>query len=200
MVQYRPLCEAVAMKRLFRISLAALAALTPAAGSSETAPEALFNAATGLRIAAYRAPVPDTVPGGRAVDAGQVAVLAGQGALLIDALPAPGHKLRKDGSWITPETHVTLPGAHWLPEIGRGDLTPDIRAYLTDALAGCAPAQPMVIFCRNDCWMSWNAVQHIAAMGFTDLAWYADGIEDWADHGHPTEPADPLPMGASLCQ
>lgn len=188
------------MNCCLRISLAALAALTPAAGSAGGTAGALFDEGTGLRIAAYRAPLPRTVPGGRTIDADRVGMLAARGALLIDALPAPGHKLREDGSWIVPEAHETLAGAHWLPEIGRGDITPPIRAYLTEALAGCAPAQPMVIFCRSDCWMSWNAVQHVAALGFTELAWYPGGIEDWVDHGQPTEPAEPLPVGDHLCR
>lgn len=175
--------------------MAALAVLTalPAAAQSP------FDPGTGLRIDAYRAPVPDHVPGGRVLDAGGVATAIADGALLIDALPAPGHRILPGGAWITPEAHDTLPGATWLPETGRGVLTPVIRDYLTGALAGCAPDRAIVVFCRSDCWMSWNTVQHIAALGFTDLGWYPGGIEDWADHGHPTEPARALPVGASLC-
>lgn len=188
------------MKRFFSILLAALAVLTPLTGTAEPAPEALFDPATGLRIAAYRSPVPDTVPGARTVNAAQVAALTASGALLIDALPAPGHQMRQDGSWIIAETHDTLAGSHWLPEIGRGDIAPAISKSLAASLANCAPEQTMVIFCRSDCWMSWNAVQHIAALGFTDLAWYPGGIEDWIDHGHPTQTANPLPTGASLCR
>ena len=195
----RPACEAEAMTEFRLISRAALVALMPLAGLAEPVAGSLFDQVSGLRIAAYRAPLPDTVPGGRVVGADQVAALARGGALLIDTLPAPGHRIRDDGGWIIPERHDTLPGAYWLPEIGRGDIDLEIRDYLARALAGCDTAQPMVVFCRSDCWMSWNAVQQIAALGFTDLAWYPGGIEDWADHGRATEPARPLPMGASLC-
>lgn len=175
--------------------MAALAVLT----ALPAAADARFDAATGLRIDAYRAPVPDAVPGGKVLDAAGVAAAAADGALLIDALPAPGHRILPDGTWITPEGHDTLPGAQWLPETGRGVLTPAIQTYLETALTGCAPDRAMVVFCRSDCWMSWNTVQHIAAMGFTDLGWYPGGIEDWVDHGHQTEPARALPVGASLC-
>lgn len=171
-------------------ALAVMMALPAGAGG-------LFDPATGLRIDAYRAPVPDHVPGGRVMAAADVA--AADGALLIDALPAPGHRILPDGTWITPETHDTLPGAHWLPETGRGVLTPAIRDYLTAALAGCAPDRAIIVFCRSDCWMSWNTVQHIAAMGFTSLGWYPGGIEDWTDHGHATVPATATPVGTSLC-
>lgn len=163
------------------------------------AAEGPFDPATGLRIDAYRAPVPDHVPGGRTLDAAAVADAVAVGALLIDALPAPGHRILPDGAWITPEAHHTLADAHWLPEIGRGVLAPEIRTYLTDAVQGCAKDRAMVVFCRSDCWMSWNAVQHLSAMGFTNLGWYPGGIEDWADNDKPTAQATALPVGASLC-
>lgn len=177
------------------LHMAALAVMTALPAMAD----APFDPETGLRIDAYRAPVPDHVPGGRVLDAAGVRAAIAGGALLIDALPAPGHRILPDGQWITPEAHDTLPGATWLPETGRGVLTPQIRDYLAGALVGCAPDRAMVVFCRNDCWMSWNTVQHIAALGFTDLGWYPGGIEDWIDHGNPTEPAHALPVGAGLC-
>lgn len=182
----------------YLLHMAALAVLTALPALAEGT-EGPFDPATGLRIDAYRAPVPDQVPGGRVLDAAGVAAAVAQGALLIDALPAPGHRILPDGAWITPEGHQTLPSAHWLPETGRGVLTPQIQDYLHSALRGCAPDRQIVVFCRSDCWMSWNAVQHIAALGFTDLGWYPGGIEDWIDQGRPTEPAQALSVGQTLC-
>lgn len=173
---------------------AALIALIPAF----VAAEQVFDPATGLRIAAYRAPVSGSVPGGRVVDADTVAAMAANGALLIDAMAAPGHSIAPDGAWTIAEAHDTIPGAHWLPEIGRGHPDPRIAAGLRASLAGCAD-RPVVLFCKTDCWMSWNAVQHVAALGFHDIGWYPGGVDDWTDGGRALRAVDPLPVGAPLC-
>lgn len=178
-----------------RLIPAALIALTPPTAGAE----AVFDATTGLRIGAYRAPVPDRVPGGRVVDAQTVAGLVADGALLIDAMAAPGHGIAPDGAWIVAEPHDTIPGAHWLPEIGRGRPDPRIAAGLRASLADCPPTRPMVLFCKTDCWMSWNAVQHVAALGFRDIGWYPGGVDDWADGGRPLQPVEPLALGTGLC-
>ncbi|WP_295045037.1 rhodanese-like domain-containing protein [uncultured Paracoccus sp.] len=183
------------MMKMPRLIPAALIALMPHAAGAEQ----VFDPASGLRIAAYRAPVPDSVPGGRVVDAQGVAALADRGALLIDAMAAPGHAIGADGAWTVAEPHRTIPGARWLPEIGRGRPDPRIAAGLQASLADCPKTRPIVLFCKTDCWMSWNAVQHVAALGHGDIAWYPGGVDDWADDGRPLRDAHPLPLGASLC-
>lgn len=164
----------------------------------------LFDSGTGLRIASYRAPVPDTVPGGVTItDAAQVKRLAAQGALLVDAMGATGYHIGADGGWITPDRHQSLPGAIWLPEIGRGAPEPAIARYLKESLAICTRGQadrPIIVFCRSDCWMSWNAVQHIAALGYSRIYWYPGGVDDWQENGLPTRLATPLPVGAASCR
>lgn len=177
-----------------RLIPAALIALMPPVAGAEQ----VFDAATGLRIAAYRAPVPDSVPGGRVVDARTVADMAAGGAILIDAMAAPGHSIAPDGTWIIAAPHQTIPGAHWLPEIGRGNPDPRIADGLRKSLEGCGD-RPVVLFCKTDCWMSWNAVQHVAALGQRDIGWYPGGVDDWADAGRALQPVDPLPIGESLC-
>ncbi|WP_207100206.1 rhodanese-like domain-containing protein [Paracoccus shandongensis] len=180
------------MPRLITAALIAL--MPPPAGA-----EGVFDAATGLRIAAYRAPVPDSVPGGRVVDAATVAAMAADGAVLIDAMAAPGHSIADDGTWTIAEPHRTIPGARWLPEIGRGRPDPRIAGGLRASLKGCAPDRSIILFCKTDCWMSWNAVQHVAALGRRDIGWYPGGVDDWADGGRALQPVEPLPLGASLC-
>lgn len=180
---------------MLRLIPAALTALMPPPAGAE----GVFDPATGLRIAAYRAPVPDSVPGGRVVDAETVARMAADDALLIDAMAAPGHRIARDGTWIVAEPHGTIPGAHWLPEIGRGRPDPRIAAGLRAALADCPKTRPIVLFCKTDCWMSWNAVQHVAALGHRDIGWYPGGIDDWTDNGRALQPVEPLPLGTGLC-
>ena len=161
--------------------------------------EELFDADTGLRIAFYRSPTPTSVPHGTVIDSDELGQMIDRGALLLDVLPAPGFTLTENGDWILPEIHQSLPGAIWLPETGRGKLTPQIADYLDHSLGICAAGRPIVVFCRSDCWMSWNAVQHIADLGYEQLYWFRDGIEGWADMGHDLAPAKALPIGATSC-
>ena len=56
-------------------------------------------------------------------------------------------------------------------------------------------AAPLVIFCRSDCWMSWNAARRAVALGYSGIQWFPGGIEGWqAAGGAPlvkATPADP---------
>ncbi|MDQ1901494.1 PQQ-dependent catabolism-associated CXXCW motif protein [Paracoccus sp. WLY502] len=177
-----------------RLIPAALIALMPLAAGAEQA----FDATTGPRIADYRAPVPGSVPGCRVPDAETVAAMTGGGALLIDAMAAPGHAITSDGAWIIAAPHQTIPDAHWLPEIGRGRADPRIAAGLRKSLEGCT-GRPLVLFRNTGCWIGWNGVQHGAALRQRDIGWYPGGVDDWADAGRALQPVDPLPIGASLC-
>lgn len=160
----------------------------------------LHDPQTGLRLTSYRAPVPDGVPGARVVDQPQVEALRDRGALLIDVMGAPGYRLRDDGTWMVPAPHDTIPGAIWLPEVGHGQPDPRVATFLGDALRLCSGgdlARPIVLFCRSDCWMSWNAVHHVAALGYSDIAWYPGGVDDWSQ---PLVAAHPLPLSATECR
>lgn len=189
------------MIRRFHILLAvALTTGTPIA-VAHGAP--LHDPQTGLRLSAYRAPVPDAVPGGRAVGPHELTALRDAGALLIDVTGAPGHRLGDDGTWVLATPHDTIPGAVWLPEVGHGHPEPHIAAYLAAALILCSGgdrARPIVIFCRSDCWMSWNAVQHVSALGYSDIAWYPGGVDEWADLDLPLSAPQPLPLSATSCR
>ncbi len=162
-------------------------------------PQPLHDPDTGLRLASYRAPVPGDVPGGRTIGLAELRDRQAGDALLIDVMAAPEHLLRENGTWVLAAKHDTIPGAVWLPEIGRGKLDARIAAYLENALAQCDRDRPIVVFCRSDCWMSWNAVQHIAARGFTNIEWYPGGTDEWHDFGMPLQDIQPLPLSGTLC-
>lgn len=166
------------------VSIYAATALPPAA-------EPLHDEASGLRISSYRAPVPDTVPGGKTIDLATLIEQRNAGALLIDVMGSPGYSIRPDGTWITAAPHRTIPGAIWLPEIGHGVHLPEIGKYFTDALSSCQKSRAVVVFCRSDCWMSWNAVQHISGLNFTNILWFPGGVDEWADAALPVEDASP---------
>ena len=158
----------------------------------------LFHAQTGLRIARQRAPTPDDVPGAVRVSAKQTRDIAGTGAILLDVGAAAQSRYDDlDGTWLVRGQHQSLPGATWLPETGRGILTPEMQSYLRSnierLIEGDASA-PIVVFCIADCWMSWNATQRLTAMGYTSVHWFAEGIDGWLDEGWELAPVDPVPV------
>ena len=157
-----------------------------------------FHAETGYRLERYRAPVPDDVPGATRVSAPEVRALLAKGALAIDVFGVANTRFDEfDGSWIVAKQRVSIPGAVWLPEVGKGTPPHDILTYLDENLARLTrgdKACPLIFFCIADCWMSWNAVQHAAAMGYTNIYWFANGTDGWLDEGWNLVPVDPIPV------
>ena len=146
----------------------------------------------GYRLDNYRAPVPDTVPGGTVVHVAEVQALIATGtATLIDVLPAPRRPetMRPGIPWL-PTPHRTLAGALWWPEIGRGALPPSTEARLHQRLTEMVGERLVVFFCLPECWMSWNATRRAAAMGFR-AAWFPEGTEGWQAAGLDLVPVQP---------
>ncbi|WP_245819034.1 PQQ-dependent catabolism-associated CXXCW motif protein [Marivita hallyeonensis] len=159
----------------------------------------LFDPETGYRIARQRAATPDDIPPpAQLIGPEDARALLDQGALAIDVFGAAQSRFDElDGTWLVSEPRLSLPGAVWLPETGRGTLTPVMQAYLFDNLAALTNgnlAQPIVIFCIADCWMSWNAAQRIAAAGYSQVYWFRLGTDGWQDIGAPLFPVAPIPV------
>jgi len=138
-----------------------------------SAQEALFDA-DGYRASSYRAPVDrDPAPAQRIALAAARGLRPGRDALFIDVLP------------LGPD-HQTIPGALWLPDVGRSEVHPALWARVAQAAARFRaghPGAPVILFCRADCWMSWNAARHLAHDGGRDVFWLAEGIEGWREAG-----------------
>lgn len=167
--------------------LTCLALFGPASGAVRA--EALFDAA-GYRMSEYRAPVPDSAPGAETVDIAQVQALAGQGALLLDVMGLKAFQVAPDGRFLTPEHRDSLPGAVWLPVVGWGRLEPWQQDYLDSSLArltGSDKAHPIIVFCKVDCWVSWNVVKRLNAAGYSRLYWFRGGADAWGDAGLPLQ-------------
>jgi PQQ-dependent catabolism-associated CXXCW motif protein len=152
----------------------------------------------GYRLDDYRSPTPATVPGGVVIDTQEAYKLWQAGAAVwIDVLPAPRRpaNLPEAAFWM-PLPHRDIPGSLWLPNVGRGVLSPEIEAYfkahLEDATKG-ARDHAIVFYCLANCWMSWNATKRAVSLGYTQLYWYRDGIEDWEAAKLPTQNAEPVP-------
>ena len=152
----------------------------------------------GYRLDDYRAPTPATVSGGIVIDTEAAYSLWESGAAAwIDVLPAPRRpaNLPAQALWM-PLPRRDIPRSLWLPDVGRGALSPELEAYFKAHLEGATEGirdRPIVFYCLADCWMSWNATKRAASWGYTHLFWYRDGIDGWEAAKLPTENAEPVP-------
>jgi PQQ-dependent catabolism-associated CXXCW motif protein len=155
---------------------------------------ALFSP-QGFRITQYRSPTPASADGAQTVDTEALQRLLRQtpAPVLIDVYRRPWVQ----GRFIDTEPHANLPGSLWLANTGDGELDATwqdyFRFYLRKATAGRAD-QPLVFYCRSDCWLSWNAVKRAAAMGYNQVYWYRDGLDAWEAANLPLQAARPEPL------
>ncbi|WP_244018803.1 rhodanese-like domain-containing protein [Novosphingobium organovorum] len=164
----------------------------------------MFDAG-GYRTARYRAPVDrDPAPARRIAQDQALRLVPGRDALFIDVLPVEsGWRDPQNGVWRLAEPHGSIPGALWHPETGRGAPDPRLWAALREAVARVRaqhPDWPVVLFCRADCWMGWNAARRLANEGVTQVYWYGEGIDGWHAAGHVLSPVSPVlvrPQGAA---
>lgn len=159
----------------------------------------LFEPDTGLRIARQRAPTPDDIPGSAVpVSPEQARALLTAGALAIDVFGAAQSRYDElDGTWLVSTPRESLPGAIWLPETGRGTLTGEMQGYLASNLMRFTSGdktRALLVFCVADCWMSWNAAQRIAGLGYENVYWFRLGTDGWLDIGGSLEVVDPVPV------
>ncbi|WCP13698.1 hypothetical protein sphantq_02134 [Sphingobium sp. AntQ-1] len=172
-----------------RFLLPALLIASPA-----IAQESLFDPA-GYRIAYYRAPVRQPPVGvGRIAPAAAAQLVPGRDALFIDVLPAEGGHREADGRWRLAAPHDSIPGAHWFPETGRGALAPGIDAWFAQGVARLTKGRRdamLILFCRADCWMGWNAAKRLQAAGYSNVWWLAEGTDGWSDLKKPLSRVEP---------
>ncbi|MEM8572110.1 MAG: rhodanese-like domain-containing protein [Pseudomonadota bacterium] len=192
------------MLRKLALILAATACI-PAMGGAATYAELqaerpdLFDPVTGFRIAQERAPSPDDVPAPiEIVSATEAKELIDQGAVAIDVVGAAYARIDEDtGEWVIEKVRESLPGAVWLPETGRGNVKPEIETYLSDSLNQMTTGdlgREIVVFCKADCWHSWNAAQRIADLGYSNVFWFKNGTDGWKDIDGPVSVVTPLPL------
>ena len=152
----------------------------------------------GYRVAEFLAPVPETCPGATTLDTEGVRALVDRGDVIpVDVLPAPPKPEGLDpGALWLPPPHRNIPGSVWLPNLGYGRLSNGLERYLERSLqrvtAGDKSRQ-LIVYCRADCWMSWNFAKRLAALGYTRVYWYPDGTTGWEAAGLPLEPSRPEP-------
>lgn len=187
-----------------RLSLILLVVFAPATFAADTATirtkyPHLFHPQTGYRIDRQRAPTPDDIPApSKPVSASEAKALLDAGAVAIDVFGAPQSRYDElEGTWLVRKPRLSLPGAVWLPEVGRGVLSDELSAFLADnlgSLTGRDFSVPLLVYCVADCWMSWNAAQRIAGLGYTQVKWFRLGTDGWLDEGWALEPVMPVPV------
>lgn len=186
--------------RAARIMVAA-AALMGMAGAPPPVDPAPFDA-EGYRSARYRAPVGvDPAPAQTISIAAALALDPAHEALFIDVMPAEGGvRDPVSGVWTLSREHLTIPGALWLPETGRAPVDASLWAALEARIAAAratAPDRPVILFCRTDCWMSWNAARRLALRGLANVHWLAEGTDGWHAAGRALVVAVPASVPAS---
>lgn len=140
----------------------------------------------------YEAPVPATLRGATVIDAAEAMRLHAAGVPFLDVLPRTTRPagLPPGTLWREP-VHDSIPGAIWLPGTGYERLSEAEAARLRrglEAATGGDRARPVVVFCRADCWMSWNAARRAVALGWTAVRWFPDGTDGWLLEGGRLEP------------
>ncbi len=174
-------------------ALAAVLCLLPLPGLTQTVPEP-----DDYRMDHYRGPVPGELTGGTVVGPEQAFEMWDAGDVgFIDVMPQPPKpaNLPKGTIW-RDKPRLSIPGSIWVPNVGYGaiaDVTAEyFRKGLEDVSKGDT-AYPLVFFCLEDCWMSWNAAKRAIEWGYTSVFWLPEGTDGWALWDYPLEQVEPFP-------
>jgi PQQ-dependent catabolism-associated CXXCW motif protein len=151
---------------------------------------------TGFRMGNYRAPTPDTIPGGKVLTNEEALAASKGGRVMIDVvaegvtIDAPTQKI------VVSKPHDTIPGAIWMPGVGPGEIDAATTRYLEEGLTELTKgdkAGPLMFFCKADCWHSWNTARRAVLAGYTNVGWYPLGADGWRDQGLTLVPVEPRP-------
>ena len=151
----------------------------------------------GYRLDNFRADTPATLKGATVVTTAQAERLwRDKSAVFVDVLPKapkPGN-LPAGTIWREP-VREDVPGSIWLPNTGFGVLRADIEAYFKQGLAAATDGdrnRPILFYCLERCWMSWNAAKRAMALGYRKVLWYPEGTDGWARQGLPLQQRAPV--------
>ena len=142
------------------------------------------------------APTPSTLQGGKVIHVEEVEALLRQGkAVVIDVSNTPRQpvELAPGAPWL-PLPHRAIPGALWFPGVGAGALTREVDDFYRDRLQRATAGNvdvPLVVYCHENCWLSWNAAKRAIGYGYRRVFWFPEGIEGWTATGRQTMVAAP---------
>ncbi len=168
-------------------ALAVIFGLLPALAWAQAVPEP-----DDYRMDHYRAPAPETLAGATVLGPEEAHALWKTGtAGFIDVMPqAPKPaNLPADTIW-RDKPRASIPGTIWLPNVGYGAIADVTADYFRNGLEKAShgdPATPLVFFCLEDCWMSWNAAKRALEWGYSDVYWFPEGTDGWQLWSYPLE-------------
>jgi PQQ-dependent catabolism-associated CXXCW motif protein len=143
--------------------------------------------------------VPATIAGGKVIHAEELARLLKQTKpVVIDVSNEPTRPpgMAPEAPWL-PLPQAVIPGSVWLPGAGMADITPEIDASFRKLLSqttGGDLDHPLVIYCHERCWLSWNAAKRAITYGYRRVHWFPEGVEGWRAAGKTTVVAKPWPL------
>jgi len=143
-------------------------------------------------------PVPTTLEGGKVIHTRDLAALLKHKegkAVLVDVSDSPRRpdNLPATTTWM-PVPHPAIPGAIWIPGAGLGAPPPAVDQFFRQRLAtatGNDLRRPLILYCHEKCWLSWNGAKRAIRYGYTNVYWFPDGIEGWRKARLPTAVVQP---------
>jgi len=154
-----------------------------------------------LRMGSYRAPTPECIPWAITLNTAELVQLINNEPelILIDVLSILSRPNTEFGEakWIPNSVRMSLPESVWLPNVGYGSLDEEMQFYFTSQLHKLTQGNKstaLIFFCIADCWMSWNAIKRADAYGYTNLYWYRNGTDGWAEAGLELIRIEPVPL------
>ena len=151
----------------------------------------------GVWTGPINGPVPASIAGGAVIGARELAQLLARepATIVVDSSNAPTRPagMTSDAPWL-PVPHEGIPGSLWIPGTGMAGIRQATDSYFRQRLAklsGGDPARPIVLYCHERCWLSWNAAKRALGYGHRRVYWFPDGIEGWRAAGLATAVIEP---------
>lgn len=140
----------------------------------------------------YRGPVPVSLEGATVIEThAAYALWKTDRVAFVDVFPqAPRPENLPKGTLFREKPRYSIPGAIWVPNVGYGKIADETAMYFKEGLAKITnddPTMPVVLFCLEECWMSWNAAKRIQEYGYSNVFWYPDGTDGWEFFDYPLE-------------
>jgi len=142
-------------------------------------------------------PVPASLHGWKVIHVQALSklVLAGSNLVIVDVsnVPVKPDNLAPGATW-DPPLHRGIPGAQWIPGVGMGEVPMPVDDFFKQRLAsltGNDLERPLVIYCHEKCWLSWNAAKRAISYGYHNVSWFPEGIEGWRATGLATSELHP---------
>jgi sulfur-oxidizing protein SoxY len=167
----------------------------PSAAAATPAPESAVAEPQDFWLGPVNASVPRTLSGGTVIRANDLSALLKQRrAVVVDVSSSQQRpeKLAPQAVWMPPP-HPVIPGSLWIAGAGAGAIDANTDKLYRQRLAEATSHDldhPVVVYCHERCWLSWNAAKRAIRYGYRKVYWFPDGIEGWRAAGFETATAE----------